>query len=273
MDQESLKGFLMATIPHSGEEIPPEAKWLQGLDEITLMGDVDRYVDRLYEPSLLKLKIPYVKTQWHRYAADLNRLDSDIDAEAVLGNPNPAGTHPRGFHWVYSTQGEKILHEPLTQAVHQMLVDRVYHPFHQNVQALAQSLLNPNHSSDFNLYHLDLHSMPSKGTAQHRDPGEYRKDLVVSDSLGKSCSSQFKDLVMGSLRSQGFSIAYNWPYFGGRLTEHYGQPQQQRHHVVQIELNRALYMDERTKQLNTDTTEIESKLYEALRKIQHAIVS
>lgn len=271
MDLESLKGFLMATIPHSGEEIPPEAKWLQGLDELTLMGDVDRYVDRLYESSLLQLKIPYVKTQWHRYAADLNRLDSDIDAEAVFGNTTPAGTYPRGFHWVYSTRGEKILHEPLTQEVHQKLVDRVYHPFHQEVKTLAQSLLKKN--SALNLYHLDLHSMPSKGTAQHRDPGEYRKDLVVSDSQGKSCALAFKNLVMESLRSQGFSIAYNWPYFGGRLTEYYGQPEK-RHHVIQIELNRALYMDEGTKQIKEkESTEIKSKLFEALRKIQHAIVS
>jgi N-formylglutamate amidohydrolase len=270
MVTSDLSGYLMATIPHSGEDIPPEAKWLQDLDELTLMGDVDRFVDKLYEPSLAKLNIPYVKTQWHRYAADLNRLDSDIDSESVLGNSNPAGTYPRGFHWVYSTQNEKILHEPLTLEIHQQLVNRVFNPFHKEVRSLAQSLLSKD--SKKNLYHVDLHSMPSRGTTQHRDPGKQRKDIVISDSKGKSCSLAFKDLVMESFKSQGFSLSYNWPYFGGRLTEHYGHPEK-KHHVIQIELNRALYMSEVTKQLNSHTEDLMTKLFETLREIQNAINS
>jgi len=270
MSGVSLDSFLMATIPHSGEDIPPEALWLQGLDEVTLMGDVDRYVDRLYEPSLIQLKIPYVKTRWHRYAADLNRLDTDVDIEAVIGSSNPIGTFPRGFHWVYSTQGTKILSQPLSQETHFELVKRVYHPFHNEVQTLANSIIN--NESKRNLYHMDLHSMPSKGTDQHRDPGEYRKDIVISDSKGKSCSLAFKNIVIDSFKSQGFSIAYNWPYFGGRLTEQYGHPEK-RHHVIQIELNRALYMDEVTKKIKPASAEITTKLFDALRTIQNAINS
>ncbi len=255
----------MATIPHSGEKIPPEALWLKDLDEVTLMGDVDRYVDHLYEESLKKLKIPYIKTEWHRYAADLNRLDTDVDADAVVGNSNPSGTFPRGFHWVYSTQGEKILKSPLSLKNHHDLIARVYAPFHQDVQSLAQQLLKQGKS----LYHLDLHSMPSVGTTQHRDPGERRKDVVISDSKGKSCSPEFKDWVIKSFSTEGFSVSYNWPYFGGRLTERYGHPEQN-HHVIQVELNRALYMNESTKKLNSDVSEIKHKLFNALGNIKNA---
>lgn len=263
------KGKLMATIPHSGEEIPPEAHWLKGLDEITLMGDVDRFVDQLYETSLEKLQIPYVKTQWHRYAADLNRLDTDVDAEAVQGSSTPIGTYPRGFHWVYSTRGEKILLSPLTPEAHQKLVERVYHPFHHDVRELADSLQGLN--KNIVIYHLDLHSMPSLGTPQHRDPGEYRKDVVVSDSKGKSCSEEFKNLVINSFEELGFSVAYNWPYFGGRLTEQYGRPDQN-HHVVQVELNRALYMDENTKKIKMELAEpLKNKLFKVLMGIHNAI--
>ncbi|MEY4616978.1 MAG: hypothetical protein RJB66_1938 [Pseudomonadota bacterium] len=256
--------LLMATLPHSGEIIPPEAQWLIGLDEVTLMGDVDRFVDKLYEESLAQLQIPSVKTSWHRYAADLNRLPTDIDAEAVQGNNNPPGTFPRGFHWVYNTQGEKILHSPLSREVHQALIDRVYSPFHKEVQALAQKLL-----SQGDLYHLDLHSMPSVGTAQHRDPGERRKDVVISDSKGKSCAPYFKDAVIEAFEKEGFSVAYNWPYFGGRLTEHYGRPQIQ-HHVLQVELNRELYMNETNKQLNADWSVLSGRLYHVLRRVKDA---
>jgi N-formylglutamate amidohydrolase len=255
----------MVTLPHSGEDIPPEADWLRPLDEVTLMGDVDRYVDRLYEDSLEKLSIPFVKTHWHRYAADLNRLSSDVDAEAVQGSVNPPGTFPRGFHWVYNTQGEKILHQPLTLECHQKLVERVYTPFHQDVQAMAQSLL-----AQGTLYHLDLHSMPSVGTFQHRDPGEHRKEVVISDSKGKSCDPSFKDLVIAAYESQGFRVGYNWPYFGGRLTEQYGRPEQ-RHHVVQVELNRALYMDEKTKRLKSDWITVSSRLFAVLQHLKHEL--
>ena len=37
----------------------------------------------------------------------------------------------------------------------------------------------------------------------------------------------------------------NKPYAGGFITEHYGAPQSGVH-AIQIEVNRALYMDERT---------------------------
>lgn len=255
---------LMVTIPHSGENIPPEASWLQELDEVTLMGDVDRFVDRLYEPSLVKLGIPRIKTDWHRYAADLNRLDTDIDIESVEGCTNPAGTFPRGFHWVYNTKGERILKTPLSRDKHQQLVNRVYLPFHLEVQKLSQSLLTKGE-----VVHLDLHSMPSQGTAQHRDPGALRKDIVISDSEGKSCNSIIKDLVILSFQEQGFSVGYNWPYSGGRLTESYGRPEE-KHHVLQIELNRSLYMNELSKQLNTDNAELISRLFYSLRRIKNA---
>jgi N-formylglutamate amidohydrolase len=254
----------MATLPHSGEQIPPEAQWLKTLDETTLMGDVDRYVDRLYEGALTKLGIPFVKTEWHRYAADLNRLPTDVDAEAVSGNVNPAGTFPRGFHWVYNTHGEKILHQPLTLAQHEALVKRVYAPFHEEVQLLAGRLLQTG-----DVYHLDLHSMPSVGTVQHRDPGERRKDVVISDVKGTSCSAAFKDIVIDAFTKEGFSVSHNWPYFGGRLTEQYGHPTKG-HHALQVELNRALYMNEQTKQINFDWQPLSERLYRVMKRIQDA---
>ena len=86
----------MVTIPHSGEKIPPEATWLMGLPEEILMCDVDRFVDRLYVPALTALKIPFIKTDWHRYVVDLNRIPQDVDAASVEGASSAAGLHNRG---------------------------------------------------------------------------------------------------------------------------------------------------------------------------------
>ncbi len=258
----------MVTIPHSGEEIPVETPWLKTLPEEILMCDVDRYVDKLYEPCLKALDIPSVKTNWHRYAGDLNRLADDIDAGSVLGHAVPAGPHLRGFHWVITTTEIKLMPQPMTLETHEKLVQKIYQPFHAQVQGLAARLQKMYGV----VYHVDAHSMPSVGTKQHRDPGQHRLEVVVSDSLGKSCSTEFKDLVIKCYQKAGFTVGYNWPYMGGRLTEQYGRPQDH-HHTIQVELNRDLYMDEKTKKLKDSHVGVQAKLRLAMDGISEALAS
>ena len=259
--------MLMITIPHSGEEIPSFVQWLNALPEPVVMCDVDRYVDQIYEPSIVKLAIPFVKTQWHRYIGDLNRFDSDVDCDSVMGNSNPSGKFKRGFIWVQTTTNQILLPQPVSVEVHKKLVELIYNPFHKSVQEVSDKIMK-----DFKkVYHLDLHSMPSKGTKEHRDPGESRADVVVSDNFGKSSEKKFVDLVIESYKKQGFSVAHNWPYYGGRVTERYGLPEKN-HHTVQVELNRKLYMDEGSKAKNNLFTETSGRAGIALEMIQSKIL-
>lgn len=261
---------LIATIPHSGEKVPDFCDWLFGLPEPTLMRDVDRYVDFLYEESLTELKIPFVKTEWHRYAADLNRLPQDIDKDSVAGSLNPSGSNNRGFHWSVTTLNEKLIHQPMSLEVHQKLVDLVYTPFHQNVKSLYDQT---DRKTFPEIYHLDLHSMPSVGTQMHKDPGEVRADIVISDCLGKSSKKEFVDLVMTSYVRAGFKVGYNWPYIGGRVSEQYGRPQMNEH-CVQVEISRQLYMNEENKKLKVEQAAVvQKKLKNALREIINGLES
>ncbi len=259
---------LLVTIPHSGERVPELTPWLKSLPEEILMCDVDRYVDFLYEPTLSSLKIPSVKTEWHRYAADLNRVPEDVDASSVLGCATPAGTHSRGFHWVITTYKHALMTEPMKENVHDELVQLIYEPFHASVRAELQKLRKLGYGKTF---HIDAHSMPSVGTSEHRDPGERRADIVVSDSKGKSCDPRFKDLVIAAYATAGFKVAYNWPYFGGRVTETYGLPQDQQH-ALQVELNRSLYMDEASKKLLPEKAKhVQEQISKALEYIQKGL--
>lgn len=228
------------------------------------MCDVDRYVDRLYVPSLQKLQIPWVQTEWHRYAADLNRIPEDVDASSVQGHSTKAGTHARGFHWVVTTTSLPLMREPMELEKHQKLVNLVYEPFHQSVRDLYEKYEQQSFSK---VFHLDAHSMPSIGTQMHRDPGEHRADIVVSDCSARSGQKEFIDLVIAAYVKAGFKVGYNWPYLGGRVSEQYGQPERGRH-TVQVELNRALYMDETTKKLKPHLAEqVSSKIEKALSYI------
>ncbi len=249
------------SIPHSGEKIPPEAKWLEGLPEVLLMYDVDRYVDQLYVPTLEALSIPFVKSEWHRYAIDLNRLPEDVDADSVLGSNNPSGSFSRGLHWAITTEGERLMLQPISKELHLQLVQKYFTPFHAAIGAQFTAFKKQGAKT---VFHLDAHSMPSVGTKEHRDPGQRRADIVVSDCDGKSCGADFKDLVIESYEKAGFRVAYNWPYKGGRVTETYGQPKLGQQ-SIQVEMSRALYMNEKTKALNLDA------LPEMRRKVQAAI--
>ncbi len=255
---------LFVSIPHSGEKIPQEASWLNGLPETLLMCDVDRYVDQLYQPALQNLGVAHVKTEWHRYAIDLNRWKNDVDADSVVGSANAAGTFPRGLHWSITTMGERLMPAPVPRDQHEIMIAKYFEPFHAAVRAQYEGLRQKGHSV---VYHIDAHSMPSLGTKEHRDPGEYRKDVVISDCKGTSCSKRFLEIVTEAYRHAGFSIGYNWPYYGGRVTETYGHPEKGQE-AIQVELNRALYMDEKTKQLRQEmAVSIQNKIAMALKEI------
>ncbi len=252
---------LFVTIPHSGERVPDLCPWLKNLPEPILMCDVDRFVDRLYEPALTALQIPFLKTEWHRYAGDLNRLAEDVDRDSVENHWQESGQFSRGFHWVITTKGDRLMSKPMSLKDHQQLVELIYEPFHQKIRTQYKAFKSQG-AKEF--FHLDLHSMPSLGTSQHRDPGQHRSQVVISDSLGKSSKSEFVDLVMAAFLRAGFDVRYNWPYVGGRLTESYGQPQLGQH-VVQVELSRSLYMDEFSKKILPEKlTALQEKLKNAL---------
>ena len=83
--------------------------------------------------------------------------------------------------------------------------------------------------------------MPSNANGREERP---RADIVLGDRYGTSCAAAVTDTIEEALREAGYSVLRNKPYAGGFITEHYGDPAAGLH-AVQIEVNRALYMDER----------------------------
>ena len=254
------------SIPHSGERVPSEAAWLEGLPEPILMCDVDRFVDQIYAPVTRELNLPCVVTPWHRYAVDQNRLPEDIDQGSVEDATNPPGKFSTGLHWVTTTRGTKLMPKPISRKLHDDLVNKYLYPFQDEIRAVYR-----NFSGKSETYHLDVHSMPSRGTEAHKDPGQNRADVVISDVEGKSSSMRFKDLVLEAYAATGLSVAYNWPYQGGRITQKFGVPDEGRN-VIQVELSRALYMDEESKQILPERcAALTEKISAAVRQIHERL--
>ncbi|MCB0363300.1 MAG: N-formylglutamate amidohydrolase, partial [Bdellovibrionales bacterium] len=242
-----MRAFLIS-VPHSGEKVPEEVSWLKGLPESHLMCDVDRFVDKLYQPVVEDLDITWILAEWHRYVVDLNRLPEDVDQSTVLGVKHLPGEFTRGFHWRETTTGQKLMNEPISQELHEQLARKYFWPFHKNIESVYEQFRSEGAK---NIFHIDAHSMPSQGTQAHRDPGQQRADIVISDVNGKSCDVWFRDLVLHCYAKAGFQTSLNWPYMGGRLTQTYGRPDIGQN-VIQVEINRSLYMDENTKKLKEE---------------------
>jgi N-formylglutamate deformylase len=92
--------------------------------------------------------------------------------------------------------------------------------------------------------HINWHSMKSAGNAMTPDgPGARRPDFVVSDVRGTSADPRVTEAIVRSLRELGYSVAVNDPYIGGTIVQRIGDPRRGVH-SVQVEINRALYLDE-----------------------------
>ena len=264
-----MKAFFIS-IPHSGERVPPETAWLKELPEEILMCDVDRYVDQLYGPVIQDLKIKHVVTEWHRYAADLNRLPEDLDELSVKGAESSGRFSPGiGLHWAKTTKGDVLMPTPMEMNLHKDLVEKYHKPFHEKIKLMYSELKKQGAQK---VYQLDAHSMPSMGTKAHKDPGEERAEIVISDLKGQSCEESYKKLVIDSFVRAGFQVKYNWPYVGGRVTEAYGKPDEGQH-CIQVEINRKLYMNEDTKQIKVEDAKLTSeKISEAVGLILKKIL-
>ena len=253
---------LFITIPHSGRKIPSEAFWLKSLSPSVLFCDVDAFVDELYEPAIKQLDLTVFFFPWLRYAVDVNRFPEDRTCQTVEGSVfRLSHGAPSEIHWHKTTLGELLIKEPLSKKQHQQLIDKYYTPFHRKIREEFQRKKKREKA-----YLLDLHSMPSVGKDFHKDTGQKRPQIVIGDRQGRSSEKQFLELVLSSYKEVGFEVALNWPYQGGRITEFYGSPKEGRN-TLQVEVNRSLYMDERTGEKSSSFKVVQKQLSAALVRI------
>jgi N-formylglutamate amidohydrolase len=126
---------------------------------------------------------------------------------------------------------------------------------------------------------IDCHSMPSGTVGLPAAPASIgigrgdppqKPDFVIGDRFGTSCAQALVETVETKLRDLGYAVVRNKPYAGGFITEHYGDPSADCH-AVQIEVSRALYMDEasisrieRFDQVRADLAKVAAALADAV---------
>ena len=246
---------VLVEVPHAGLSVPDTVSDEVSVPHEALLRDADLYVDKLYSnvpdfgASLLCARVS-------RYVVDLNRARDDVDAATVSDHPAPVGAQPRGVVWRATTDGRPILARPLTYDRLLKRLSRFYVPYHEALSDTLEQLRQ-------RFGHVVLvagHSMPSRGRALHRDTGVRRADVVPGTRGRTSADPRVIDLVDAHFRGAGLTVRHDDPYRGGYTTGHYGRPSEGVH-AIQIEVSRALYVDEATSRpLDAGFTELQSIL-------------
>jgi N-formylglutamate amidohydrolase len=238
----ALKMPFVFNSPHSGRVYPGAFLAASRLDSLTLRRSEDAYVEELFG-FVAEMGAPLLYAHFPRAYLDVNREPYELDPALFRdGLPHYANTQSvrvvggLGTIARIVSESDEIYREPLTVGAALERINRLYTPYHETLRTLLKEA-----EAEFGLAVLiDCHSMPSNPMA---DQGGGRPDFVLGDRYGASCNGELTRLATAQLKSMGYVVALNKPYAGGYITEHYGRPQQGRH-ALQVEINRALYMDE-----------------------------
>jgi N-formylglutamate amidohydrolase len=235
---------LVVASPHSGTDYPEEFLAAARLDPLTLRRSEDSFVDEIFAAAP-EFGAPLIAARFPRAYLDANREPWELDP-TMFSDQLPSFVNARsprvrmglGTIARVVASGEEIYARKLRFSEARRRVETLYQPYHHALRRLVDET-----GLAFGAYLLiDCHSMPSAASASGGQPAA---DIVLGDCHGASCAPQIVEAVRDFLAGRNFTVALNAPYAGGFTTGHYGAPRRGRH-ALQIEINRALYMDERS---------------------------
>jgi len=244
---------LIFASPHSGREYDAVLSRSTRLSVDMLRRSEDAYVDQLIDFAP-EYGVTTICAKFPRVFVDVNRSSGELDPGMFADRvPEPdiapsrraasgLGVIPR-----IGAEGRSLYRRRLRFAEAQDRLARFYFPYHQALQAEIDAL----HARFGCVALIDMHSMPALSGRG--------ADIVLGDRFGTSCSEALTNSIEAIFRDQGFVTVRNIPYAGGYTTEHYGRPSDGVN-VIQIEINRGLYMDENRVILRPDHADFIAKM-------------
>ena len=233
----------------------------------------DAWVNQLFS-GCVELGAPLLAAKVSRSFLDLNREPFELDAR-MFADRLPSymnTTSPRvlsGLGTVPKIVGENqnIYSAPLSLQDVLERIETIYRPYHRTLA----SLLDGAHRATGQVLLIDAHSMPSSAANVPGRFGTGTIDVALGDRHGSSCEPSIVEIAEQSLKSIGLNVQRNKPYAGGYITEINGKPRSGRH-ALQIEINRALYMDESTRKPNGGFQKIKEAIDYTLKNVCEAVM-
>jgi N-formylglutamate deformylase len=241
-DPQAAESPLVFDSPHSGSSYPEDFQFCCPFDVLRMAEDT--YVDELYSAAPT-LGATLIGAVFPRSYLDPNRAVDDLDSALIDGTwPSPlAPSHKTrsglGLVRRVARPGIPIYDRKL--GVHEIRarLDRYHTPYHRALDEACQRT----HRKFGVVWHVNCHSMPSQRNGAKR--GGHCPDFVLGDRDGTTCEPEFTDFVAQVLRRRGYTVRINEVYKGVEIVKRQGLPAMHRH-SLQIEVDRALYMDQKT---------------------------
>ncbi len=230
---------LVLASPHSGRDYPAAFLARTRLTLGQLRRAEDAYVDGLLGGAAAS-GVPVLTARYGRSWLDLNRAAGELDPAMYV---EPFDTHAdqlsdrvqAGLGVVprVAAQGLDIYATRLNLNEARARIAKVHAPWHAAIAALTGRAMARHGYAIL----LDCHSMPSPGPVRGG-----AAQVVLGDLHGRSASAALVETIAAHFTAAGLRVARNAPYAGGYTTAAHGRPELGIH-AVQIEIDRALYMD------------------------------
>lgn len=228
--------------PHSGRDYPSALRSASPLDDCAIRSSEDAFVDLLFGDAPLH-GAPLLAARIPRAFVDLNRAPDELDPALIdgvaRGGLNPRVSSGLGVVPRVVANGRPIYRARLSRAEAEARIADIWRPYHRALQAL----LDESRLAFGDSILIDCHSMPHEAIAAHARPGRPAPDVVLGDRFGATAAPGITDAVEAAFVDAGFTVSRNNPFAGAYVTQAYGRPSSGQH-VVQVEIDRALYLDE-----------------------------
>jgi N-formylglutamate amidohydrolase len=251
--------------PHSGREYPAALMARTVLDERAIRSSEDAFVDELFARAPV-WGAPLISARVPRAYIDLNRAADELDPaliEGVVRAPhNPRVSSGLGVIPRVVANGRAIYSGKIPLCEAQMRIETLWQPYHQALRVLIDESMAQFGEAVL----IDCHSMPHEAIEAHARPGQPRPEVVLGDRFGAAAGREVMELVESAFLEAGLRVARNAPFAGAYIAQAYGRPSRCQH-VVQIEIDRALYMDEARVQRRPDFAEFEALMAGVISRI------
>jgi len=251
--------------PHSGRDYSAAFLAQSSLDKLSIRSSEDAFVDKLFAAAP-DYGAPLLCARAPRAYVDLNRGADELDAAVIDGLTSRAtnariasglGVIPRVV-----SHGRAIYTGKISLAEALRRIEEVWHPYH----AALHRLTAENTAQFGEAILIDCHSMPHEAIQAFARAGIKRPNIVLGDRYGSSASAAVLALVEAAFSRQGFAVSRNAPFSGAYIVQQYGRPSRNQH-AIQIEIDRALYMNEQTIQPNANFLNTQIRLTAAIEEI------
>ncbi|SFR37051.1 N-formylglutamate amidohydrolase [Litoreibacter janthinus] len=249
--------------PHSGRDYSHDFLRRTILDELQIRSSEDAFMDRLVAPAAAH-GAPLLSARMPRAFLDLNRACDELDPAVVEGVKRP-GHNPRiasglGVIPRVVANGRAIYSGKISLAEANARIETYWRPYH----ARLSQLMDDTNKTFGRAVLVDFHSMPHEAVQSAAQPGFARPEVVLGDRFGAAADGTIVDRIETIFLESGLRVSRNSPFAGAYITQAYGRPSRG-HHAIQIEIDRALYMNEQYVRPNGN--------FDSFRKLMERVVA